>query len=816
MRVSALALVGLLVSSRLTAQAPQQPVFRGGVEVVEVDVSVVDDRGHPVADLLRPEFTVSIDGRPRRVVSAVFVSLRPAATRERPTDPVPPGASYSSNATSVRGRLIVIAVDSDSIPFGEGRQATRAASKFLDRLGPNDKVAFFTVPPSGPAVDFTSNHQLVRDALERSAGAATANRPVLAFDVGAIGITEAYAIVNRIDSLTAIAVTDRLCGGLRGAELQQCGSAVQQKAYGIVSELRERVDNSLRTLRMILEGLRDIDGPKSLVWISQGLAVDGPRNEFTAIARLAAAARTTVHVIMLDAPLADVTQMERSPSALGDRALDMRGLELLASRSAGALYRVSASADFAFERLERELSGYYLLGVESGPTDRDGKRHSIKVSVGRRGVTVRARRELQSAPDAPAKAESIQERLARVLRSPFATTELPLRLATYAYLDADTSKVRVVMATEIARADNTRTDNVPAEVSIGFMLLDTQGKIVASATDRPTLVAGDGPRGPVLEHAASLVLEPGTYTLKLAAIDDRGRRGSIEHTLTAWQMSGLPFALSDLLIADAPAKTLDTLRPPVEAHIVTGRMLAYLELYSDEPDFFGNAQVRVEVASDDSSPVLASGFAQLGSLPDPKKRVVSAVLPVEALPPGQYVARAIIMRGDQTIGQLSRPLQVAEVSAARAPAVLSAMLTSPVPFQRDGVLRSDVIKYFMDVLDQGRPALKVTTAQVRGGRFDGAARQAFDGGDQLAAAFLRGLELFAKGDLNQSATQFVAALRMEPDFAPASFYLGACYAAAGRDRDAMTAWRRALAGGLKTPVAYAALADAAVRLDDAQ
>src|SRR5438093_585684 len=60
LRISALALAGLLVSSRLMAQAPQQPVFRGGVEVIEVDVNVVDDRGRPVADLRGPEFTVSV------------------------------------------------------------------------------------------------------------------------------------------------------------------------------------------------------------------------------------------------------------------------------------------------------------------------------------------------------------------------------------------------------------------------------------------------------------------------------------------------------------------------------------------------------------------------------------------------------------------------------------------------------------------------------------------------------------------------------------------------------------------------------------
>jgi predicted Zn-dependent protease len=55
---------------------------------------------------------------------------------------------------------------------------------------------------------------------------------------------------------------------------------------------------------------------------------------------------------------------------------------------------------------------------------------------------------------------------------------------------------------------------------------------------------------------------------------------------------------------------------------------------------------------------------------------------------------------------------------------------------------------------------------------------------------------------------------VEPDFAPASFYLGACYAAVAQDREATTAWRRALLGPVKTPVVYTVLADGLFRLGD--
>ena len=45
------------------------------------------------------------------------------------------------------------------------------------------------------------------------------------------------------------------------------------------------------------------------------------------------------------------------------------------------------------KRILRELSGYYLIGVEPDERDRDGRPHRLNVSVGRAGVTVRSRRE---------------------------------------------------------------------------------------------------------------------------------------------------------------------------------------------------------------------------------------------------------------------------------------------------------------------------------------------------------------------------------------------------------------------------------------
>ena len=84
-------------------QAQQIPVFRAGVELLEVDVSVVDDDGEPITDLSGSDFTVSVDGEPRRIVSAQFIDLRAAATaaREAAAAGAVPGAPPAAPAVSL-------------------------------------------------------------------------------------------------------------------------------------------------------------------------------------------------------------------------------------------------------------------------------------------------------------------------------------------------------------------------------------------------------------------------------------------------------------------------------------------------------------------------------------------------------------------------------------------------------------------------------------------------------------------------------------------------------------------------------------------
>jgi HrpA-like RNA helicase len=152
------------------------------------------------------------------------------------------------------------------------------------------------------------------------------------------------------------------------------------------------------------------------------------------------------------------------------------------------------------------------------------------------------------------------------------------------------------------------------------------------------------------------------------------------------------------------------------------------------------------------------------------------------------------------------------VGATRAAMTGVVVAVRPAVFKKEDVLTPEMLRVVYDAFDQNHPAAKAATARARAGKIQGTALMALDAGDQAAGSLLRGIELLMKGDLNPAANQFGVALRNAPDAPIASFFLGACYAAAGRDKEAVSSWERARAAKLDLPVLQLVIADAWLRL----
>ena len=117
-----------------------------------------------------------------------------------------------------------------------------------------------------------------------------------------------------------------------------------------------------------------------------------------------------LYVLQLDMPEIEASPRRTSPSRGEDREVLRDGLDRLAGLAKGEVFRVGGNADFAFQRLSVELSGYYLLSFEPQPGDRDGKPHKIKIDIRRKDLTLRSRREFSVGAAGPRPAEESARR----------------------------------------------------------------------------------------------------------------------------------------------------------------------------------------------------------------------------------------------------------------------------------------------------------------------------------------------------------------------------------------------------------------------
>ena len=374
-----MALVAALAVS-LRAQQPQTPVFRSSVEVTSVDVGVVDGRGRPVKDLGPGDFTVQIDGTTRRVVSAEWISLVTPSKPDAP--PLPPG--YSSNENSTGGRLILLVIDQPNIRFGGAVVIRGAVNGFLEHLQPSDRVAVIGIGPGGPpSTPLTADRRRLEETVAKMVGMRTQQGGASRHTVT---LSEALAIQRGEPGMLDRVISRECQGEPVGPRRELCASVVESEAITVATQSTSDGDMTLASLRALIDAVKNIDAPKTLILVTEGFIVGDRLIDVQSLGSLAAAARTSIYALRLDESMfSDITQKSAALTRFEDRQESRLGIETLANASRGSLFNITVSADEAFERIESELSGYYILGIESVPSDKDGKPHPVRVSVKRPG-----------------------------------------------------------------------------------------------------------------------------------------------------------------------------------------------------------------------------------------------------------------------------------------------------------------------------------------------------------------------------------------------------------------------------------------------
>jgi tetratricopeptide (TPR) repeat protein len=493
----------------------------------------------------------------------------------------------------------------------------------------------------------------------------------------------------------------------------------------------------------LVERLRLIEGPKTLILISEGfIHNEETGGYFRQLARVAAAARVNLYAVVIDAPKVNVSHGRSSQSLIEDMNIRADGMATLAGMTRGAMFRVGASANSPFVRIERELAGYYLLGFHPEPGERDGESHQIVVRAkGAKDLTIRARAELIISVQ-PSDRSDI-EQLRPALRAPFLRTDLPLSVTTYSLGVSDTLGARVL----IVSAFGTDVTLAPS-ATVAFVLLDEWGNIALERVDRVSRRGSAVVPTKALRYVCIAEVPPGSYTLKLAAIDDGGRVGSVEHPVNAELTTAGGMELSDLLLAEGPGELFDNALIAGPGSL-DGHLQAYLEIHSEDPALLQGITVLLEVADDKRTPgrVHTTGSVKQS---EQGRWIVEGTLDLRLLPPGDYVARALVTRDGLSVATIVRPFRLDREDQP---------IATPV---RIGVIPAGPARNYVDLLKQ-----------YKGGDFIRSAK-ALSKMPQKSVAEAK--EYFERGPLTQADLKTAALLHTDVVLItgePSSFHLDA-------------------------------------------
>jgi len=840
----------------------QAPAFRTGIEAVTVDVGVVDKQGLPLRGLAREDFVVTVGGQPRRVVTAEFID-REAALAAAPAEPE--AGSVSTNAGAGVGRLVAFIVDQNTLDQVGARRAVAAADPFLSRLTFADRSAVM-VTPTGPSVAFTWAHDRVRSVLQRVVGM---GRPVSGWEYGSLA--EARDIANR-DAFALRNVGERVCGtasatagalappaaglpgpqggspapggatggttgttpaapatGLRSGRSRAAGGAGGFAATGCLRDVQTQAEmawsmtqanslTSLSALRVALQDLGRVPGDKTAVLISGGWPID-QRDEISlllTVAAEAAAARVTLFTVFVPMPSVSVERRVMSLTPIGDSNLHSGPLENLAAMTGGGSYRAEVGAEAAFERITRELAAYYRLGIERDPADRDDKSQRLRVQVLRSGARVRAREifDVRTYAD-----RDWTARLASAIDGPAAATDLGLRVTSFLAVDPDDrARLRLLVSGEVSRAQ-------PGGATLRLLVSDLEGKTVAAGDTAITLAGGAAS-----SFSANIAVRRGRYLVRVGVMDSAGRVGSADHRV---EVRGVPLGT---LSAAGPV----LVRVPIEGageprfaldHVGRDERLAFEIGLEGDPGHLENTDVEFEIAAADGGPALLRMPAALSRGSREGSAFAQAFASMRVLPPGSYVVLARVTSGTGPIGDLRRRFEIVEgerpegdaesrsstvhgSGVTARPAARLPLVAAP-PFALDQVLSPPVLAVFLDRVaarpDAASPAVRELIERARTGD---AGRLVIPDAllsETPVAAFLKGLTLLSQNKLEPAASAFRDAMRVSADFYPAMVYLGACYAAGGKDKEAAAVWRTALIREGDAVPLHGLLADALLR-----
>lgn len=634
-------------------QAP--PVFHAGVDLVQVDVSVLDKNRQPVRGLTAADFLVRENGNLQKIETFAAVDL-PDVTSSTTTWMKRISPDVTTNETDER-RLFAIVIDDATVQAVPNtlQNVKKIAHSVIDKLGPQDLATVIFTRDNRNTQDFTNDHVTLHAAVEK------------------------------------------FTFGFRDGDLVVFNSLTRQWEGHATPDLSFFLASSVRTLEEVAHYLIAIpQRRKALVYIGQGLPIDhsaeapikltGKYNpaimyremQVDLIGKMKEiflqAQRANVNVYTIDA--CGFRASERSPTC--NPTLEIAYLQTVADNTGGRAIVNTNDFEPGIKQMFVENSSYYLLGYRRTKAQGAGEFSRLEVSVpDRKGVEVRSRHiNYREATDDERAAKAhekpptpAEKAIAGILPNP--DTPMRVTLAPFAVSGtgskAASTAVAIVLgirepdpsSAEVAAHDTRFTETVDLLVRAFTPEGDARGLSKAqtaqvrlrptSVEERPNAAPTAGSTMAGYEILARIDLaKPGRYSLRIAVHNrTQNRDGSVFADVDVPDFAKAPLSLSGVVLTStaappsAPEGALSTLIPVVPTterqFTATSQVRAFLRVYEGGKEPIAPVVMKVTILDDNDAAVFTTS-AVLAPTRFTVDRAADFTLdlPLTNLKPGQY------------------------------------------------------------------------------------------------------------------------------------------------------------------------------------
>ncbi|HKW01528.1 MAG TPA: VWA domain-containing protein [Vicinamibacterales bacterium] len=640
-RAILIATLAVFVAAPRAQQTPQ-PVFRGGVELVTLDVTVVDKDGKPVRGLKPEDFVVTLEKQARPVRALDFLEFGSAAgsTAEARQTTNQPGQAAPARRG---GRVVVLLFDDLSYKPGPGKALLVAAERMLDSFDVDDLIGITTTSGLGPTVNPTRDRAAVLAALHDKKMIGRNDNITAPFY---ISVPEAIDIDRGLPRETLGMVAARECPEL-SLPVDQCTPIVEAAGRAYAQQVTHTTAMQLAAVQQLMRLLKLAPAPKIVIAMSAGVAIGTELDLQRQLAPLGrAAAENGVQFYALSEIPEDIdmrdTGFARRDARVSEGRFLNSGAQTVAENAGGTAFLVVGQADRFFKRIEAETSGFYRLGVEA-PVVTDKRRYlATKVSVKTSGTTVRVNREALMASVAP-EAVPIAEQLKTTLAQGGVAFGVPIALGTAQRHDPNSSGLQLGVNVQVP-------SSVQGPLIAMYGLVNEAGEIKqAGRRDVPVPSPGED-----YLLAFPVPIETGKYRLRFVVADGKGNIGSVEHGLTAGLAHFGSFSVSDLFTmwagADRQPRFLALERVPDGATTIG----ASLELYPDTANP-PEAVVRFTLTAPGSETTLIEREITPELVGTTRQAI--AELPVDDLQAGTYLIRASVVEAGNVTGTVTATIR---------------------------------------------------------------------------------------------------------------------------------------------------------------